>query len=148
MTEKFLHHIQYIYMQKNPKQTNFCCCFSSQKSLSWMYIITKSYLYVLSPFLCSTLTKHNWHMIVQCVHVCLFLNLPNIHVVAYLFCFVCSKDAVSISGNQHCPVRSFEKYLAKLHKDNNFLWQRPKKFENDQYDPPTWYDNMVVSKNA
>ena len=51
-------------------------------------------------------------------------------------------------GNPHCPVNSFEKYIAKLNPDCHFLWQRPKNFTEEDYDPPIWYDNMVLGKNS
>ena len=41
-------------------------------------------------------------------------------------------------GNPHCPVNSFEKYIAKLNPDCHFLWQRPKNFTEEDYDPPIW----------
>ena len=51
-------------------------------------------------------------------------------------------------GNLHCPDNSFEKYLAKLNPDCHFLWQRTKNFTEEDYNPPIWYDNMVLGKNS
>lgn len=49
-------------------------------------------------------------------------------------------------GNERCPVNSFEKYLAKLHPDNKWLWQKPR--EGFEEEDSVWFCNVPVGKNT
>ena len=46
-----------------------------------------------------------------------------------------------------CPVRSFQKYLAHLHPDNDFLWQTPLEKVNPAA-PDIWFGRQHVGKNT
>ena len=53
-------------------------------------------------------------------------------------------------GFARCPVRSFEKYIAKLNTVNNdclAFWQKPKTSLVTKNDP-VWYCNVAVGKNT
>lgn len=49
------------------------------------------------------------------------------------------------TSNADCPVSIVKQYLEKLHPENPFLWQRPKK----KFNPSSivWYDNQRVGLN-
>lgn len=49
-------------------------------------------------------------------------------------------------GNERCPVNSFEKYLAKLHPVNKWLWQKPR--EGFEEEDSVWFCNVPVGKNT
>lgn len=54
---------------------------------------------------------------------------------------------LNISGHPlFCPVRSFRKYLSKLHPSRDDLWQRPLDSFDDSND--IWYMNSPVGKNV
>lgn len=68
----------------------------------------------------------------------------------FQFCFhfvQLTEHLICFSGSPHCPVLSYENYLAKINPECQLLWQRPKNFGSEDYDPPTWYDNMELGKN-
>jgi len=48
-------------------------------------------------------------------------------------------------GSELCPVRSFEKYINKLHPSCDRLWQRPKDEFDDSDD--SWYYNAPLGEN-
>ena len=48
--------------------------------------------------------------------------------------------------SQLCPVRSFKKYLTKLHPKLDALWQRPREFYDD--DDSVWYYNSPAGKHT
>jgi len=50
------------------------------------------------------------------------------------------------SGNEKCPVVSFEKYVANLKPDCQAFWQRPA--FNFEETSTRWYDKVPVSKNV
>ena len=50
------------------------------------------------------------------------------------------------SGSELCPVRSFEKYVDKLHPKCDALWQRPKEFLNSSNSE--WYYNAPVGEKT
>ena len=45
-----------------------------------------------------------------------------------------------------CPVKSFEKYLSKLHPQQQSLWQRPKETATENTE--SWYCNAPLGKNT
>lgn len=45
----------------------------------------------------------------------------------------------------NCPVQCVEQYLSKLHPDNKYIWQRPKR--NYQQSCVPWYDNQKIGIN-
>jgi hypothetical protein len=45
-----------------------------------------------------------------------------------------------------CPVRLVELYMSKLHPENRFLWQRPKKVFSES--SQIWYDNQKCGVNT
>jgi hypothetical protein len=45
----------------------------------------------------------------------------------------------------NCSIRCVEEYLFKLHPDNNYIWQRPKRKFKQSGEP--WYDHQKVSIN-
>lgn len=49
-------------------------------------------------------------------------------------------------GNERCPVNSFEKYLAKSHPVNKWLWQKPR--EGFEEEDSVWFCNVPVGKNT
>ena len=49
-------------------------------------------------------------------------------------------------GSELCPVRSFEKYVEKLHPKCDALWQRPKEFLNSS--DSEWYYNAPVGEKT
>jgi len=53
----------------------------------------------------------------------------------------------SMPGNPRCPVASFEKYVAKLHRELGDFWQKPmvKPVTLDQL---WWYENSAVGQNT
>ena len=59
-----------------------------------------------------------------------------------LFCFILLTNI----GNASYPVQSYLKYLSKLHRERENLWQRPKDafYEED----PVWYCNTPIGKNS
>lgn len=52
----------------------------------------------------------------------------------------------AVPDSETCPVNCFKLYIGKLHRDNNWLWQRPKKVVHDQFGP--WFDNSPIGKNT
>jgi hypothetical protein len=50
------------------------------------------------------------------------------------------------TNDENCPVMLLKNYLDKLHPDNIFLWQRPKKHIPNTSIP--WFDNMKVGVNT
>ena len=51
-----------------------------------------------------------------------------------------------IPESETCPVKTFEKYLSKLHPERNTLWQRPKsKVSSSEL---VWYFNVPLSEKT
>ncbi|XP_022096899.1 uncharacterized protein LOC110982639 [Acanthaster planci] len=51
----------------------------------------------------------------------------------------------ALENPAHCPVMTFEKYMAKLDPSCDAFWQRPRKYKrNDNY----WYDGVAVGVNS
>jgi len=53
---------------------------------------------------------------------------------------------IIFSGDAHCPVASFEKYISKLCPERNDLWQRPK--ESFDKSDTAWYCNAPLGKTS
>ena len=49
-------------------------------------------------------------------------------------------------GSQFCPVRSFEKYISKLHPSCSSLWQRPR--DSFDEDDEIWYCNVRLGEKT
>lgn len=50
------------------------------------------------------------------------------------------------SGDPMYPVRSYKRYLSKVHPKLDDLWQRP--LDSYDYSPPSWYCRIPLGKNT